>query len=1030
MKETKKYWKGLEQLNNSEDFQKYSNKEFPEYLPTIGEGEEPSRRDFLKLMGFGVAAVSLAACETPIKKAIPYVKKPDTVDPTIPNYYASSYVSGNDYCSVVVKTREGRPIKIEGNKLSAVSGGGTTPQVEASVLSLYDENRLKYPQIGGEKTTWDDLDKEVSKALALGSKITLVSYSIFSPSTKAAIDDLMAKYSNVDLVTYDPISFSGTLDAYEVAFGKRALPSIDFSAAETIVSFGADFLGAWPNRTLTNKQFAASRKLGDTKKTMSRLYAFESNLSLTGANADYRVLIKPSEESAYLSNLYNELASKKGAPSIGGTTKPANSEKLKKAATDLLKSKSSVVISGTNDKEVQLLVIAINDLLGNYSTTIDTSKAVNLRSGNDAEFNAFVDGLNSGAVTGAIFMNCNPVYDHARGMDIVSGLSKASFSLSTSLFPDETGSLTKMQAPEHHYLESWNDFEPVTGALSMSQPSISKIFDTRQLGSSILAWSGSEVDYYDFLRLNWETKVFPTANQSEFYNFDAFWDNCLHDGVYTLPSTESTSVKPSINIASLNLPKSKAGDLELVVYQNNTVADGTMANNPWLQEMPEPLTKATWDNYLTVSPKQVEEWGIEIGDMSTQTVNLTIDGKSVEVPVMPQPGQAYGTIGLAIGYGRTSAGKVADGVGVNAYQFIKNANGYSSLATTDGVKVEKVGNPYRIGQTQTSHTYMGRETIIQESILSKYKKDPQAGRNFPRIATSEGFKKPNAVSLWSGHEYPNHHWGLMVDLNSCTGCGTCTIACQTENNIPVVGKQEVLNRREMHWIRIDRYYSTDATEGNAMEIPSENPEVTFQPMMCQQCNNAPCETVCPVAATTHSSEGLNQMTYNRCIGTRYCANNCPYKVRRFNWFKYHDNKQFDKNSSMNNDLGKMVLNPDVTVRARGVMEKCTFCVQRIQAGKLEAKRENRRPVDGEFTSACASSCPSEALVFGDMKNPNSQISQRLKIKQGDKMVEAEEARAYHVLEELRVMPNVWYLTKIRNKDENPTKEAEAANAHA
>ncbi|MEQ8548639.1 MAG: TAT-variant-translocated molybdopterin oxidoreductase [Cyclobacteriaceae bacterium] len=1028
MKETKKYWKGLEQLNNTEDFQKYSNKEFPEYLPTIGEGEEPSRRDFLKLMGFGVAAVSLAACETPVKKAIPYVKKPDTADPSIPNYYASTYVSGNDYCSVVVKTREGRPIKIEGNKLSSVSGGGTTPQVEASVLSLYDENRLRAPQNGGIKTSWEDIDNEVINALSSGKKITLVSYSIFSPTTLAAIEQLIAKYPNVELVTYDPVSFSGTLDAYETAFGDRALPSIDFSKAETIVSFGADFLGAWPNRTLTNKQFAASRKLGDNKKVMSRLYAFESNLSLTGANADYRVLIKPSEEITYLSSLYNELAAKKGSALISSVGTPANAEKLKKAAKDLLNSKSSVVLSGTNDRDVQLLVVAINDLLGNYKITIDTAKAVKLRTGSDTKFNSFVDDLKSGS--GVIFLNCNPVYDHSRGSEISSSLSKSNFSVSTSIFPDETSSLTKLQAPDHHYLESWNDFEPVTGFMSLSQPSISKIFDTRQLGSSILAWSGSEMDYYDFLRKNWETKVFPTSNQSDFYNFDAFWDKCLHDGVYAIKSSEKSVASPSVSVSSLSLPKSKAGDLELVLYQNNTVADGTMANNPWLQEMPEPITKATWDNYLTVSPRQAEEWGIELGDMSTQTVNLTVNGKTVEVPVMPQPGQTYGTVGLAIGYGRTSAGKVADGVGVDAYQFIKNDNGVTSLVITSGVQVEKVGNTYRIGQTQTSQTYMGRETVIQESILSKYKKDPQAGRHFPRIATSEGFKKPNAVSLWSGHEYPNHHWGLMVDLNSCTGCGTCTIACQTENNIPVVGKQEVLNRREMHWIRIDRYYSTDATEGNDMEIASENPEVTFQPMMCQQCNNAPCETVCPVAATTHSSEGLNQMTYNRCIGTRYCANNCPYKVRRFNWFKYHDNKQFDKNTSMNNDLGKMVLNPDVTVRARGVMEKCTFCVQRIQAGKLEAKRENRRPIDGEFTSACASSCPSEALVFGDMKNPNSQISQMLKIKQGDKMVEAEEPRAYHVLEELRVMPNVWYLTKIRNKDENPKKEAEAVDAHA
>ncbi len=1031
MKETKKYWKGLEQLKNSAEFQEKANKEFPEYLP-IADGEEPSRRDFLKLMGFGIAAVSLAACETPVKKAIPYVKKPVAVDPTLPNYYASTYVSGSDYCSVLVKTREGRPIKLEGNKLSTISGGGTTPQVEASVLSLYDQERLQNPSIDGKKATWDEIDAAVAKELAaVSGKVAIVSNSIASPSTQASIDALVAKYGATH-VSYDQTSFSGMLSAYETAFGSRMMPHHDFSKAKTIVSFGADFLGSWPNRTANNKQFASTRKLSKSKQDMSRLYAFESNLSLTGSNADYRTPIKPSQEGLYVANLYNALAKKLGAATVS-VAKVEDDAVLMKAANDLLKSKgASIVASGSNDTNVQLMVIAINGLLGVYGNTIDASKAVNLRKGDDAAFASFVKGLNSGAVSGVIFYNCNPVYDHALGADIATGLGKAKFTLSTSDRNDETTALVKYVAPDNHFLESWNDFEPVTGYFSLSQPAIKNIFDTRQAQQSFLTWSGDNTSYYDYVRANWETNVFSKANTIEYFNFDAFWDKCLHDGVFEAPA-EAVAAEYAVDAAAVagaiakTYSASKSG-LELVLYVNNSVAEGTQANNPWLQEMPDPITKATWDNYLTVSPKQAAEWGIELGDMSTQTVTFTANGKSAEIPVLAQPGQAYNTVGLAVGYGRTKAGKVANEVGVNAYQFASLVNGAVSFTATSGVSAEPTGNGFKIAQTQTHETYMGRETVVQETILSKYQKDSQAGRSFPKIATSEGMKKPYAISLWKGHEYPNHHWGMMIDLNSCTGCGSCTIACQTENNIPVVGKEEVLNRREMHWIRIDRYYSSDAEEGDlaAMEKAAENPEVTFQPMMCQQCNNAPCETVCPVAATTHSSEGLNQMTYNRCIGTRYCANNCPYKVRRFNWFKYHDNKQFDKNTAMNNDLGKMVLNPDVTVRARGVMEKCTFCVQRIQAGKLEAKRDGRRPVDGEVTSACASSCPSEALVFGDMKDPNSRISQMLQIKQNEKSVEAREPRAYHVLEELRVMPNVWYLTKVRNKDvESKTEKAEA-----
>ena len=1035
MSQNKKYWKGLEQLNRTPEFEKYANKEFPEELPLNGN-EEPSRRDFLKLMGFGVAAVSLAACEAPVRKAIPYVKKPTTVDPSVPNYYATTFVNGSDVLPVVVKTREGRPIKVEGNKLSKVSGGGTTPQVEASVLSLYDKERLKGPSIDGNETSWDQIDQTVTNALKSASgTVYLVSNSISSPSTLKAIDRLKSAYGQVQHVMYDQISVAGQLDANEASFGVRALPTYNFANSKTIVSFASDFLGNGPQQAINNKQFAASRKLGSGKKDMSRLYCFESNLSLTGANADYRTAIKASEEGAYLLNLYNLIAAGSGnmqvnAPSV------ADDANLKRASKDLLASKGqSIVLTGSNDFNLQYIANAINGMLSNIGATINLDQYSTLRSGDDKAFSKFVSDLSAGSVAGVIFFNCNPAYDHRLGAQIAEGIAKAGFSVSTSDRNDETNSLVKISAPDHHYLESWNDFETIKAtSFSLSQPTISNIFNTRQAQDSFLVWAGESTTYYDFIRSNWESDVYSKLSSDKYSGFQQFWDQTLHDGILenTFTETTITSADNSQIVSVASNIKSSGSDLELVVYSSASIGEGIQANNPWLMEMPDPITKACWDNYLTANPRQVEEWGVQLGDMTTQLLSVSVNGQTVKLPVLPQPGQRYGTVGLALGYGRTKAGKVANNVGVNAYSLL-SANGEYTSYVQLNVTVENTGESYQVAQTQTSQTYMGRETVIQESVLSEYQKDPQAGRHFPKIATSEGFKKPYAISLWKGHEYANHHWGLAIDLNSCTGCGTCTVACQSENNIPVVGKQEVLNRREMHWIRIDRYYShteeADALSGIAkqrmLENAAENPEVTFQPMMCQQCNNAPCETVCPVAATTHSSEGLNQMTYNRCIGTRYCANNCPYKVRRFNWFKYHDNDKFDTNLAMNNDLGKMVLNPDVTVRARGVMEKCTFCVQRIQSGKLEARKEGRRPTDDDFSVACASSCPSEALVFGDMKDPNSSISKLLQLKSDEKGVEAQEPRAYHVLEELRVMPNVWYLTKIRNKEESKAKESAA-----
>ncbi|MBN7812275.1 TAT-variant-translocated molybdopterin oxidoreductase [Algoriphagus sp. H41] len=1025
MKENKKtYWKGLEQLSNDAEFVKHADKEFAELPTTLSEDGNSSRRDFLKVMGFSLAAATLAACEAPVRKAIPYVNKPVDINPSIPNYYASTFASGGDYASIVVKTREGRPIKIDGNELSPINKGGTNAIMQAAVLSLYDKQRLAAPMVGGAKSDWKTVDEQVKAKLASAGAIKIVTNSLFSPTTEKAIQEFAAAFGNVEVVTYDPRSNYGIAKAAEATYGQAMVPDYRFDKAKVIVSFGADFLGTWISPTEYSEGYTANRKVTKEKPEMSRHYQFESNLSLAGANADYRTPIKASQSGLAVLALYNLLAKKAGAATLSAPA--VEIAHLEQAANDLWAAKElGLVISGSNDPNVQMGINAINDLLGANGSTVDFSNPVNYRKGDDAKMAQFVADLGAGRVGGVIFYNCNPVYDHPQGEAIAAGIAKAKVSIATNGTLDETSSLVQIVAPDHHFLESWNDYNPKKGLYSLAQPTISPLFATRQAQDSFLTWAGNTTSYYDYLQANWTASFFP-AYGADAASFQEFWDRALYNGVVgTTAAAVPVAAVADTSASAAAVAKSYSADnagSELVVYTKVGMGDGTYANNPWLQEMSDPITKATWDNYLTVSQRWANENGVTMVEENTQKAQLTVNGKSLIVPILIQPGQAYGTFGLAIGYGRTAAGRAGNGVGVNAYNLLDLSKGFVQTDITAGVEVAVTGDSYKIARTQTHQTFMGRENVIQETTLGEYKQDASAGRYKPEIYKDGEFVKPSKISLWSGHKYSQHHWGLAIDMSSCTGCGACTVACQVENNVAVVGKQEVLNRREMAWIRIDRYYSSDAPADDlsGMEVAAENPEVTFQPMMCQQCNNAPCETVCPVAATTHSSEGLNQMTYNRCIGTRYCANNCPYKVRRFNWFKYHDNKDFAvANMAQNDDLGKMVLNPDVTVRARGVMEKCSMCVQRIQAGKLEAKREKRKVKDGDINVACAQACPGGGLVFGDLNDPESRISKLLKIEETDSATkEVGEERAYHVLEEINVSPNVWYFTKIRNKEKN------------
>ena len=1024
MSTTKKtYWKGLPELKNDPAHVKHADKEFAD----LGVQEDPghSRRDFLKMMGFSVAAASLAACEAPVRKAIPYIVKPVDVDPGIPNYYASTYVNGGDYCSVVVKVRDGRPIKLDGNALSSVTKGGTSAQVEASVLSLYDNYRLRGPKKGGENSDWDSIDGEITSKLddiaGKSGQIRIISNTILSPSTKAAIEKFKAKYPTTTHVQYDPISYYGMWKANEESFGKGLIPSYDFSKAKVIVSVGADFLGTWLSPIEFTKGYAVNREVSEEKRDMSRHYQFESNLSLTGANADYRGQMKPSQEGAVLAQIYNIVS--------GGSATDSGVTYVEKAAKELLANKgASLVVCSSNDKETQVLVNEINNMLGNYGTTILPSLPVHFRQGNDEAMATFVEEAKGGKVDGVIFYNCNPVYDHPMGAELAGSLKGMALTVSTSYTPDETASSVAYMAPDHHYLESWNDFEPKPGHYSLSQPAITPLFKSRQAQESFMVWAGEkEVEYFSFVSENWKKWFY--ENQNGGGSFQTFWDKCLYNGVYEFTAdTEAVNFTSHASEALAAVSAKKAaGQFELVIYESYGIGNGSMANNPLLQELPDPITKATWDHYATISQTDASKFFKIDNDAEghTKFISITVNGKTIELPALIQPGQAVGTIGVALGYGRTKVGAVAENLGVNVYPMVALAAGsldYNAISASAKI----VDRSFQLAQTQIHQTYMGRENVIQESVLSEFKKDARAGRYNPEVTNWEEKVEAKDVSLWKGHEYKNHYWGMSIDLNTCTGCAACVVACNVENNVAMVGKQEVINRREMHWLRIDRYYSSDAKPGDftEMEKAANNPEVTFQPMMCQHCNNAPCETVCPVAATTHSTEGLNQMTYNRCIGTRYCANNCPYKVRRFNWFKYHDNQQFySVNPAMNTDLGRMVLNPEVTVRSRGVMEKCSFCVQRIQTGKLTAKKERRPLNDGEVITACQAACTTGAIVFGDMNNPESKISKLLKIESDPKRPygidkKIGNPRAYRVLEDIGVKPNVFYLTKIRNKDEH------------
>jgi MoCo/4Fe-4S cofactor protein with predicted Tat translocation signal len=1016
MSSNKKYWKSVEELDeNSSIVETLRNNEFVEEIPTdefLGNSDalsssSTSRRDFLKYVGFSTAAATLAACEGPVHKSIPYVLQPEQIIPGVADYYATSVFDGFDFANLLVKTREGRPIKIDNNTIAGAKFAANA-RIHASVLSLYDNMRLKEPKIKGENKSWSAVDAEIKSSIAdakaKGGQVVLLTNTLASPSTEKLIGEFIAKNPNAKHVVYDAVSSSEALDAFETVYGERALVDYDFSKASLIVSVGADFLGDWQGGGY-DSGYAQGRIPKNGK--MSRHFQLESNMTLSGAAADKRVAMSTANQKQALVQIYNIVT----GSSVAVRLDDAFKSEVTKAAQQLKAAGAKgVLVSGIQDKNAQLLVLAINQVLASEAFNVSGTRQI--RKGSNAQVAQLLKDMKAGSVHTLIMSGVNPVYTLADSQSFVDGLKKVKTSVAFSLKEDETAALTTIAASVPHYLEAWGDVSITKGTYSITQPTIRPLFNTKQFEEVLMSVNGIAGTYYDYLKANASVIVSGST-----------WNKVLHDGVFVGVIPTASAGTADYAAAANALAQSKAAEgFELTLYTKTGMGDGQQANNPWLQEFPDPITRVSWDNYVTVSNADAKKLGLsnEIvanGGLNGSYATITADGVKLEkVPVIVQPGQAVGTLGLALGYGRKAAMKEEMQVGLNAYSVYKGFNDVQSVSFV------KADGEHEFACVQGQKTLMGRGDIIKETSLEIFNtKDAKDWNRQPMVSLDHKEVEATSVDLWDSFDRSvGHHFNLSIDLNACTGCGACVIACHAENNVPVVGKDEIRRSRDMHWLRIDRYYSSESTfEGdnqrkaniaglssslstfNEMEKAGDNPQVSFQPVMCQHCNHAPCETVCPVAATSHGRQGQNQMAYNRCVGTRYCANNCPYKVRRFNWFLYNKNSEFDYH--MNDDLGRMVLNPDVNVRSRGVMEKCSMCIQMTQATILNAKKEGRAIVDGEFQTACSNACSTGAMVFGDVNDKESKVT---KLTEDDRM--------YHLLEHVGTKPNVIYHVKVRN----------------
>jgi len=981
----KDYWRSINQLAESPDFQKKLYNEFPS-LDTNGD-EPVDRRTFLSIMGASLALATFSGCRRPLEEIVPYVKNPEDIVIGQPLQYATAMTIGASTFGVLAKSREGRPIKIEGNEAHPSSLGGTNSFVQASILGLYDPDRSEHLFHGGSVKTWDQFVEYWRKARSeyvelKGEGLVIVSGEFSSPTLLSLKNDFGKQFPKAKWISYEPVSDENIAKGLKIATGKSCMPRYNFDKAKVVLSLDSDFLNIETDNVVSSRGFMEGRKARDEHDSMNRLYCLESAFTLTGAIADHRLQIKSSMIGSFAYALAAELKRigfKITLPE--GLAVSSNNAFPAKWVTFVADNLSqcggnSLVVAGRRQPvSVHVLVAMINTALGNNGITVNYYDNFHISQSSIDELTTLSNNIKAGKVSGLIMLGVNPVYNAPADSDLRNQIKKVRHSIHVGQYRDETGMLSDWHIPEAHFLEAWGDTRELDGTSCIVQPLIKPLHGGKShIEVASLITFGTDSPAYDLVQDNWD-KTFNSLDANK------MWRRTIHDGVYTGSKVKPEQIKIQVDAINSNLTKYKSilrkvdhDALEVVFMADSNVYDGRFANNGWLQEIPDPVTKIMWDNVACMSRKTAESLGVKSEDI----VKLTLGKNSIEAPVWVQPGHTDGTIALALGYGREHSGRVGDSVGFDAYKIRTVAN--RDFAT--GLKVVSTGATMAIACSQDNHSMEGRP-LIREATLSEYKKHPEFAEEMVEVLPLQ--------SLWKEHKYDEgHQWGMTIDLNTCTGCNGCAIACQSENNVPVIGKAEVAKGREMHWLRLDRYYNGE----------EDNPEMVHQPVACQHCEMAPCEQVCPTAATVHSEEGLNTMVYNRCVGTRYCANNCPYKVRRFNFFN------FTKDTP---EVQKMVHNPDVTVRSRGVMEKCTYCVQRITAGKLTAKLEGRAVTDEDVIPACQAACPTNAITFGDINDPNSAVSKQKKSN-----------RSYKMLEEFNTRPRTSYLAKIRNP--NPLME--------
>jgi len=974
------FWRTLEERAGDPAFQERLYNEFPSEIEAITD--PVARRTFLKLMGASLALAGVTACtKQPPEKIVPYVRQPEELIPGRPLFYATSMAVGGVATGLLVENHEGRPTKIEGNPLHPGSLGATDVFAQAAILGLYDPDRSQTLRNLGEIRPWSAYLGAINAALTAqkplkGAGLRILTESVNSPTLAAQIRDLLSRFPSAKWHQWDPASRDNARAGAKLAFGEYVDAQYHFDQADVILSLDADFLGAGPGGLRYARDFSKRRRPEDAEH-MNRLYAIESMPTSTGARADHRLPMKPSA----IEGAARAIAAAAGVAGArpAGAAQDKEQKWIAAVAKDLLghRGRSLVIAGESQPPAVHAIAHAMNQALGNAGKTVVYTKTAEAEPVNQLEsIRDLVADMNAGKVDLLVIIGGNPVYTAPADLKFADALNKVQLRSHLSLYDDETSALCQWQIPEAHFLEAWSDARAFDGTTSIVQPLIAPLYGGKSAHEVLAAMSDRpERSGHDLVRDHWKIDKDDTA-----------WRRWLHDGV--MPNTAYAPANVTANAAAVGSgpmsPATPAGALEISFRNDPTVLDGRFANNGWLQELPKPITRLTWDNAVITSPATAARLkgseypafqGGEHGQIIADVVELKLQGRSVRGAMFAVVGHPDDCVTVHLGYGRSRGGRVAAGAGFNA-NAIRTS---SALSFGSGVELTKTGDTFSLACTQYHHLMEGRG-LVRAATREEYLRDPKSVHEGPGMEPPP----PKTLTLYPEVKYDGYKWGMAIDVNACIGCNACVVGCQSENNIPVIGKEQVLRGREMHWLRVDTYYRGQA----------ENPETYFQPVPCMQCENAPCEVVCPVGATAHSSEGLNDMVYNRCVGTRYCSDNCPYKVRRFNFLLYQD---FDTPAL------KLGRNPDVTVRSRGVMEKCTYCVQRINAAKIDSEKADRKVRDGEIKTACEQACPADAIVFGNLNDPESRVAK----------LQAE-TRNYALLAELNTRPRTTYLAAVRN----------------